>query len=813
VAKIFESSSKIEVKNMKFVLIILMVLPQILWAAPTMMTEYHHLSGTVTDAEGNPLAGANILVPALNTGTSTNNSGEYRFNRLPAGRYQIVIRYMGYLTQKIDINLIADLETVAIRLDKTILSMPAINVTASSAPTDILTSSRTVSVLSKTELESQCANSLSGALRTLPGVQIVDQGPMIAKPMIRGMTNQRIVILKDGVKHEAQQWSNHHTPETDLFEAEKIEVLRGPASLLYGSGAIGGVIQILTQDPQTLGDGAPAFGMNLTTQLFTNTEQGAASLSLFGAGHAFGWRVHLSGRESQYYAVPGQQHFLVKQLDTGFAQWNARGIIGFQSGNLNLKLDANHYWEEQTLIGEGHWHNSGGPNGGPWYHAAGAIKSPTLHQKAQLSSVYRLGLHRLEFDFSLQHDHRQGIPNGMTPQVDLAAWYAESNLKFQHIFDVRFPGIIGLAVDRKIDETLGVEVLIPNSNGNSLGFYFMQNYHGLKNIQLSAGLRTDWRQINFKETVMQKAYLDDNRQIIPGYVVPEGQKNFHGIFSGSLGIVWRQPDRPFSLAANFGSGWRAPTPVELYIRGVHHASYEYMLGDSEIQPEQSMNTDVIFRWVNEDVVYEFSTFYNRIYDYIFANPTGEFFYLGYLENIPIYRFEQSDARLYGFEWHNQFRLTRRVRFDFGYDLVRGEVLSPVIDADGDGRVEKNLPQISPDRFHGAVTLHLGDGFFLKNIKLNCEAEHYFLQDQLGEFENVLNRDADGNGRNDELISEGYSLLHATASGETSLFGMKTGVTAAVRNLLNEKYFSHLSNYKGIARNPGFDFSLMLKFQL
>ncbi len=277
-------------------------------------------------------------------------------------------------------------------------------------------------------------------------------------------------------------------------------------------------------------------------------------------------------------------------------------------------------------------------------------------------------------------------------------------------------------------------------------------------------------------------------------------------------MVWHQPDHPFSIASNIGTGWRAPLPVELYIRGVHHASYEYMIGDPQLDPEQSINTDIIFRWVTNDVAYEFNAFYNRIYDYIFANPTGEFHYLGFLNNIPIYRYEQSDARLYGFEWHNQFRLTDRIRIDFGYDLVRGEILSAMVDADGDGRVEKNLPRIAPDRFQGGITVHLPEFWGLRNLKWRLEAEHYMRQDKLGEFENVLNRDADGDGRNDELISEAYSLIHTSLSGDVRLSGIKTTVSANVRNLTNEKYYSHLSNYKGIAYNPGFDFSLKLVFQ-
>lgn len=789
------------------------ILPFLVFGTTLPERIYRQVSGKVTDENGVPLAAANVMLPALNLGTTTNKSGEFVFEKVSLGRHRLVVSFIGYTNYHSEIEVKASDLLINVQLKPTILMMPALNVTAAAAPTDVLTSNRTVSVLSKHELESQHANSMSDALRTVPGVQTVEQGPMIAKPIIRGMTNQRIVILKDGIKHEAQQWSNHHTPESDFFEAERVEVLRGPASLLYGSGAIGGVVQILSHEPVTAANGAPAFGMNVTTQMFTNTAQGAGALRLYGAAQRYGWHLNISGRKSQYYAVPGRRHFLVKQLDTGFEQWHVDGALGFVLGNLNLRLGATHYDEEQTLIGEGHWHNSGGPDGGPWYHAAGAIKSPTVHQKAQLSADYRFGVHRLEWNLATQRDHRQGIPSGMVPQVDLESFFTESNLKVHHVFNSFFPGVVGLSFCQKIDKTYGVEVLIPNSDVHDVGVYFLQNYLGFQRLSLSLGARMDLRAMNFKETIMQRAFLDENRQIVPAYIVPEGKKTYHGIVSGSLGVVWHEPTSPFSMAGNIGTGWRAPTPVELYIRGVHHASYEYMIGDPSLQAEKAINADIIFRWVTQDVVYEFNGFYNRIYDYIFANPTGEFHYLGFRENIPIYRFEQNNARLYGFEWHNQFRLSARAGLEFGYDLVRGEILSPMIDADQDGRLEKNLPSISPDRFHAALTFHLGDMLFLRHIQYRLAAEHYFRQDKLGEFENVMNRDADGDGRNDELISEKYSLLHTSLSAEAKLFGLHTNLSALIRNLTNEKYYSHLSNYKGIAYNPGFDFSLLLKIQL
>ncbi|HSQ41532.1 MAG TPA: TonB-dependent receptor plug domain-containing protein, partial [Fibrobacteraceae bacterium] len=361
------------------------------------------------------------------------------------------------------------------KADQYTLDLGVSTIVAEGTPKTVEENTRSVSVLDAEALKEKHPLSLSDALRNQPGIELVGQGPNISKPSIRGMTNQRVVLVRDGIRHEAQQWSNHHTPEVDISDAEQIEVLRGPGSLLYGSGALGGVVLVRSPAVETLRDGADTLGGLAEYLFFTNSAQHMGHVALHGATDSWMWRTDLSGRYSPYYAVPGDHHFLAKVpasavTDTAkieyaaFKNYNLRLLGGWKGDGSELSLSGTQYWEEQQLIGEGHWHNSGGPNGGPWYHVGEPIRSPTLHQKVQLHGEQDLEGQDLSYDVAFQHDHRKGITGSAGVQVNLENFVASGNLRWNFVKREAVTRSLGLSFSQKWDRTHGVEVLIPDCN-------------------------------------------------------------------------------------------------------------------------------------------------------------------------------------------------------------------------------------------------------------------------------------------------------------------------------------------------------------
>ncbi|MBD3418547.1 MAG: TonB-dependent receptor [Chitinivibrionales bacterium] len=803
-----------------------------------------NIHGIVTDSGNAPLDSVKVKMAHPPNATYTDSSGRFVLACEDMGDAAITFSAEDFISRSLTIRCTDSDTSLAIRMESAIHQLEKMTVVATAAPSRLDEISRTVSVKDEEELKKTHAQSLGDALKDMPGVQLAEQGPNVAKPVIRGMTNQRIVLVRDGSRHEAQQWSNHHTPEVDIADASQIEVLRGPGSLLYGSGALGGVVLVKSPKIMTTVDGARPVGADVAYQFFTNSEQHSGHIGLHGAWPWGAWRIDASGRNASHFAVPGENNFLVKQAAgevsdsvptefAGFKQYNFRAMTGISKENHEISLTGTHYWEEQKLIGEGHWHNSGGPDGGPWYHVGEPILSPTLHQKLQLNTKLFAENHTFAVDIAGQHDHRQGIPGSIGVQVDLENYFATANGRWNHAFNRKFPGTVGVNFSRKHDRTDGVEVLIPDYNTTDAGVFLLQELRLTDSFKGSIGLRGDVRDYEIFRTQMTEGFRPYLPATLRGTTVDsvpslfvEGGDHI-AVPSFSVGFSWGPRPLPFSLAGNFGTGFRLPEPNELAILGAHHGSYEYLVGLSVTNPQQgsitiddissfretAYNADLILRSSHKLFNAECALFYNRLVDYIYAKPTGEFIWLSAIAALPVKEYTQTNAHIYGLELSGGVMPLDWISLNLGFDIAIGEILDNVIDSDGDGEIEQWLPGIQPPRLIGGISLQrqFVTSKWIENAGLSFGIEKYFAQTRLAEFENVLRKDSQGN--NVLFLSEGYVLLNAGLHLNFQLFSKASTVSIEGRNLLNTEYTSHLSNYKGIARNPGFDVSFKIFTEL
>ncbi len=793
---------------------------------------------TVHDLDQNLLESVRVEIGNSYRILTTDKSGRTAAVALEPGVYNLAFSKRNFITRNIELDYSGTDTSFAVQLFPIrIQQLEKMTVVATASPraTDQIT--RTVSVVSEEELKRGHSQSVSDALGGLPGVQLADQGPNIKKPVIRGMTNQRIVIAKQGVRHEAQQWSLHHTPEIDVAGVSGIEVLRGPGGILYGSGAIGGVVFLHSQPVLTIADGAAPLSGALDYQYFTNTDQHAGALRVNHAFRRGGLRLNISGRNANFFSVPGRNHFLVKQaagevspdIETeypGFKLYNIGLKTAVMTDNYEISAEATHYHEEQKLIGEGHWHNSGGPDGGPWFHVAEPIYSPTVHQKIQLGTkLFPHDNHTLSLDIAGQHDHRQGIPGSMGVQVDLKNYYATADARWGHVFFPKLPGTVGLSLSHKRDRSDGIEVLIPDFNTDAGALYALQEAALSQSIKVSLGVRTDIRSYSIFESQMTEGFRPlrsvtirgTELDTLPALIIEGGGWMAVPSFSG--GMSMNPKNSLLSGAVNFGSGFRLADPNELAILGAHHGSYEYLVGLAVDDPSQgklklekisdftetAYNSDLIVRMKSGMYDAEAALFYNRIAGYIYANPTGEFIWLSNISALPVKEYVQTDARFYGFEFSNSFRPLDVLTISVGYDIVIGEITG----TKSDRRIW--LPDIQPPRINGSLELELPvKPDWIRVVNFSAGANKIFAQKRLAEFENVLRKDSDGNDVVFE--SEGYFLVDIRTDTYFELFSRQAMLSLMVHNLFNTEYTSHLSNYKGIAKNQGFDFSVKMSVE-
>lgn len=752
----------------------------------------------LVDEHGSPVPYANVVVNELNRGTVSNEKGHVYLDHLPRGAFEVNITVIGYVMESIRINIPqAPNEVARVVMEHTILEGSVVTVSVTGMPTDILHSERTVSVLEGKDLQRQGGQSLSETIGSVPGVQVLSQGHAVAKPVIRGMSNQRIVIMKDGVRMEGQQWGGHHTPEADILSVGRIEVVRGPMGLIYGSDALGGVIQLQSAELPTLDEGGKPMDMALRTGFHANSQQVQGGLGFQKAWQTAAIRVNASGRSSDDYTAPSDDQFLKRVAGTAFRQYSANLQFVKKLPGHEIELLGSHYEEEQTLIGEGHWHNSGGGANGtePWFHVLGEIVSPTSHQNLTLKGKLLMDHSWLEYNAGVQKNHRQGGVSGATPSVDITTATYSADIRWRHVVQDKFPGTVGLSYMNKTSASIGPERLLPDYAMDALGIFSYYRWK-LHNVTFSGGLRLDAN--NYQIQASAFPGLNAGGDIRKGYFP---------IPSGSLGWIWHQPETPYSLAMNIGTGWRPANPYELYINGVHHGDWKIEIGDPDLQEEQAVNTDLIFRHVAGTHMGELTFFYNRIQSYIFSSPTGN---RDAATGIPIYQISQDDVHTYGTEMRLEYMLGKHLRADLGWDLMWGALLGNVLDADGDGEVERALPSMNPPRLLAGVQYELGKLAIFQDLRLELNGEYVFAQENLAEMENLID---DGYGDSFFLEPKAYTLLDVAMHGGIQVWKSDLDLSLGVNNLLNSQYYSHLSRYKGLVYDQGFNVygELRLKF--
>ncbi|MCF7807369.1 MAG: TonB-dependent receptor [Candidatus Marinimicrobia bacterium] len=741
----------------------------------------------IVDEHGQPVPYANVVVNELNRGTVSDETGHVRLDHLPSGDFEVNISVIGYVMKSVRIVIPQPPgEVTRVVLEHTILEGSVVTVSVTGLPTDVLHSERTVSVLEGENLQRHAGQSLSSTIGNIAGVQVVSQGHAITKPIIRGMSNQRIVILKDGIRMEGQQWGGHHTPEADVLSVGRIEVVRGPMGLIYGSDALGGVVHLESPALQTLDEGGQKFQLASRAGFHANSQQLIGGFGIQKAGQTTAMHVNFQGRWSDDYAAPGDDEFLSRVPGTAFQQQSASLHWAKKFHSSKLELLGGYYQEEQTLIGEGHWHNTGGgPEGtDSWFHVLGKIISPTVNDNLTIKGKWMLEHSWLEYDAGVQHNHREGGVENETPAVDITTDTYSANIRWRHIVQDKLPGTIGLSYMNKLSHSIGQERLLPNYNLLALGAY---SYYRWKwwDLTFSGGLRVDAHTYDIQTSTFPMINVSE-----------DVSRNYFPVTSGGVGLVWHRVEAPYSLALNIGTGWRPPNPYELYINGVHHGDWKIERGDAVLAAESSINTDLILRHVAGSHSGEFTFFYNHLTDYITSAPTGT---RDDQTGIPVYQITQGNARTYGSEMRLEHTVGGHMRANVGWDIMWGEYLEATIDADQDGKVETNLPAINPPRILSGLSFELDKLSIFRKISLELSGEYYFPQENLAEYENMID---DGDGGILFVEPEGYTLLNLAAHAKlpfgTSFLDMSMGVD----NVLNAQYYSHLSRYKGLVYDQG-----------
>ncbi len=743
------------------------------------------LSGTVKDGKGVALAGATVYVHDIKTGAIADSLGSYRIPSIPRGHYLIEVTYMGYsaVTEAVDITANTVHHFV---LEESVVENQGVIVTGVATATRLRQATQPVTLIRRHDLLKTVSTNIIDAISREPGVSSLATGPAIAKPVIRGLGYNRMVVINDGMRQEGQQWGDEHGIEIDEYSVQRAEILKGPASLMYGSDAMAGVINLMTNTPIEQG----TVKGNIMGSFSHNNEMLGVYANL--GGHlkdGFNWNVYSSHKSAGDY----RNRYDGRVFNSRFNEKNFGGYIGLnrQWGYSHLVFSS---YNQRTGLIEGERDAATGRflifTESPLERAVTEeeLKRKKLytpyqhirHVKITADNNIRLPKGRMNIMVGYQQNKRQEYGDATDPSTPgLFFDLGTVNYNIQYHSPASkgsWATSMGLNGMYQQNRNLAAEVLIPGYNQFDIGA-FVYTKKTFTGYTISAGLRGDTRRLNSEE-------FSEG-----GVIKFEGfRKNFSNI-SGSAGLSY-DASKSLTLKLNIARGFRAPNIAELSSNGAHEGTDRYEYGQQNLRSETSLQFDAGLELNTDHFGLSVAAFYNNINDYIFyrklINSSGsDSIVVVDGEDHIAFRFDQSTASLYGFEV--SFDLHPHpldwLHLESNFSYVRGTFHSAV-----DGST--HLPFMPPAKWHSELRTDFKKaGKTFANLYLRAEMEHVFKQGRIFTAYRT------------ETSTPGYTLFNFGFGTEVkNRSNTLLSLHFALNNFTDVAYQHHLSRLKYTAEN-------------
>ena len=704
--------------------------------AITIINAQNDIQGTINDGDTNSsIAFANIYLPQLEKGTITDENGGFKIKNVPSGTYKVIVSYIGYETQSLNIKVPLN-QPLLIVLIPSAIEMKEVII---STPFHKLQGDNVMKVEQEKigDLKARGAINLSDGLSNIAGVENVSTGTSIGKPVIRGLSSNRVLVYTQGVRLENQQFGDEHGLGLNQSGIESVEVIKGPASLLYGSDALGGVLYF---NPEYFASENTSSG-DLGFNYFSNTDGYNTNAGYKSSGEKFKFIFRGAVTEHSDYKTK-----TYRVTNTRFREQDFKAAIGYQISKFKteLRYNVNHL---KPGIPEGLDIQS--TNKAPII----PFQDVTNHVFSSKSVVFfngssldiNLGFlynDRKEFEEHDEEDEMLVEENELLePSLQMKLKTFNYDVKYHIPVLGKFETIVGIQGMNQTNTNYGEETLIPDATTNDFGILAVSHIHFVKaDIQLGARF--------------------DNRTI----AVQNGiEKNFNS-FNGAFGVK-TNIHKNITARLNLASGFRAPNLAELTSDGVHEGTSRYEIGNPNLKNEQNFQTDLSLEFKNDHIELFANAFYNMVNDYIFLSPNGTI-----INNSPAYDYLQADANLFGGEFGLHFH---------PHPLDWLHIESSFETVTGKQKNDNYLPLIPANSLKNTIRVEFKNGW-VKNGYTFLKLSTTFDQNNISNF---------------ETTTPGYNLLSAGFGGAISIFNHELFLSLAGNNLTDKEYIHHLSRLK------------------
>lgn len=717
------------------------------------------LAGRVWDARTDaPLAGASIQLPDLGHKTISDRDGRFAFDSLPAGRHLVGIHHEGFEPHHV-IVLVPAAEPLEVRLEPASAFTEEITVAATPFGADRLDVAPSVDVIDKSTIATRSGLSIGDAVGSVAGARNISTGDQAGKPMVRGLTNERIRVLTDGFAHNYQQFSLRHPPNVEPLDAERIEVVRGPAAVLYGPEAMGGVVNLVSPDLLSATSGASILHGDVAASYADNNDAWTGHAALDGAFGSVGYRASMTERGADDTETPRGT-----LTNTDYDQQSMQLALGTTLGR-GARLSAR--WSD--------WENEFGF----FLPASPAFRLRLENQIAVVQGSLPLSFGQVDVSLHQGENLRQAYPGGFAgpTAVNLDLDTTTARVELRHDKGERLKGWAVIERGSTENATSGLVALLPNYEATTWSAALYEEFRiagdDVRGWTLSGGARYDTKDLDVLAT--------------PGREILEGFTGEWSAFSGSLGVV-RRFARRGSVALSLGRGWRAPSEYELFAQGQHTGVAAFERGNPELQEESNVNAEVSVEWKGERWNLVGALFRSEFDDHVYAAQTDEF-----VGSLPVVEYRQTDATIDGYELQVGFLATPTLSFSASADHVSTE-------NDATGRP---LPVTPPDRLTIGARYAPEFGGAWHGAYLEATA--------------ATTEDGEPSGE-DELFSrgsfDGYTLVDLALGIHRQAGAVDLAFDLVVRNLTDREYMDFLDTYKQFfdlgARSPGRNVRLTMR---
>ncbi len=766
------------------------------------------ISGFVKDKNGAPLEGVVVELPDIKTGTVTDSSGAYTIADLPKGKFIVVASLISFAKAVVTVSVDGNISQ-NFTLNESVIESKEVVITGQSKATEINRSPIPVVAINNKYLQENISSNIIDAIAKVPGVTQVTTGPNVSKPFIRGLGYNRILTLYNGMRQEGQQWGDEHGIEVDEFSIDRIELVKGPASLVYGSDALAGVVNLIPTPPAPDGKIVGSF----ISEYQSNNGEGAVSGMLSGNKNGFYWQGRVSHKQATNYSTPVDG----RVYGTSYNETDANASFG-----LNKKWGFTHLdfslFDDLQSIPDGS-RDSASRKFTRQINEADTVreivtdkelnsyKIPVLHQHIQhyrvMSSnnfhvlngllAVNLGLERsVRREFS--HPEYTTTP-GLFLQLNSYTYDVKYYLHNIKGWDIA-TGINGMYQSNDVTE--GTEFVVPSYHQFDVG-PFATVKKNIGKLDIAGGVRFDSRTFhNDALYIAVDPVTGFDKSVATGALATSQPFfDYSHTFTGmtySLGLTYILSKR-LAFKVNAARGFRAPNIAEISANGIHPGTNIYQLGNTNFKPEFSFQEDLGIEYTSQHLSVNISVFNNDIQNYIYNQKlvTGSGQDSVIVPGNRTFQFQAAHARLYGGELSLDIHPHPLDWLHFENSLSVVYAVNRGMNGMAPNDSERYLPFIPP--LHGTSELRADFRQVVPHIR------NSFVKIQLVAY---AKQDRVYAAYGTETVTSGYTLFNAGIGTDVVSRTGKRLFNIAVfgNNILNTAYQDHLNRLKYFEAYPG-----------